>query len=180
MTSNSDIRKQGLLRAYTTALSLISKVRDAEASWNFVKFAPNGITQMITMGAMLIMKIINSSYSKYVDTETGIRAFDSVMVMLKRASVGYMDIRGRASKICTQLLGVHRDFKARREEEPGLKVKTRLAASLLHDELWMWREEFAGQRGAGQSSAAVPSSQTAQCKPDHRNIVLIEISNLSQ
>ena len=132
---------------------------------------------MITMSGMLIMKIINSSYSKYVDTETGIRAFDSVLVLLNRASLGYMDIRGRANKILTQLWGVHRDFKTRREEEPGLKIKSRLGASLLHDELWMWREQFAGQRGAAQSSTAPAINETAACELNCLNFRLVQVSN---
>jgi len=44
-----------------------------------------------------------------------------------------------------QLWTVHHSRTVRRGQEPNLRVKSRLGASVLHDGLWTWREEFGGQ-----------------------------------
>lgn len=159
-----DIRKQGLLKAYTTALTLISRVSDADVKWDFIKYAPNGIVHVLTVAAILLMKIISSSYSRYVDVESGKSAFNSVLSMHRRASVEDNDLRGRAGKILAQLWSVHQSLAVRREQEPTLNIKTRLGASVLHDSLWMWREEFGGQR----ATASVSSQPVPAPPPDQR------------
>jgi hypothetical protein len=148
MSPGTDVRKQGLLKAYAASINLISKSIDADMKWNFVKFAPNGFVEMLTIAAMVLMKIINSSYAAYVDTEGGKRAFNAVLSLLRKSSVEDNDLQGRVSKIIAQLWGLHRTLNLRREEEPIIHIKTRWGASLLHDSLWMWREEFGGQRAA--------------------------------
>jgi hypothetical protein len=159
-----EIRKQGLLKAYTTALTLISRVSDADAKWDFIKYAPNGIVHALTVAAILLMKIISSSYSRYVDVESGKSAFNSVLSMHRRASVEDNDLRGRAGKILAQLWSVHHSLAVRREQEPTLNIKTRLGASVLHDSLWTWREEFGGQR----ATASVSSQPVPAPPPDQR------------
>lgn len=60
-----------------------------------------------------------------------------------------------------QLWTVHQSRKVRRQQEPGLSVKSRFGASVLHDGLWTWREEIGGQRGppSGSSQPAENSTQ---------------------
>ena len=105
------------------------------------------------------MKIIHSNYFKYIDTEGGKRSFDTVLTMFRKGSIENGDLRGRIGKILTQLWSFHQSCAAKSiQEEPKLNLKTRLGASLLHDSLWAWREEFGGQRGAVR--ATVPSAST--------------------
>ena len=160
-SSASETRKQGLLRAYTAALNFISKLAEEDAKNDFIKYVPNVFCQILNTAAMLVMKIINSSYSRYVDTERGKRSFNIVLGLLRRAVLEDNDIRGRGGKILAQLWTVHHSRAVRRVQEPNLKVKSRLGASVLHDELWTWREEFGGQerspaRQSGPGSKARP------------------------
>ncbi len=75
----------------------------------------------------------------------GKRAFNTVISMLKRSSVEDNDLKGRVGKILAQLWSAHQSLPAKREQEPGLQVRTRLGASILHDSLWQWRERFGDQ-----------------------------------
>jgi hypothetical protein len=54
----------------------------------------------------------------------------------------------------------------RREQEPSLRVKSRFGASVLHDGLWAWREEFGGQ-ASPQSGPSQPVSNPTQLTPVH-------------
>jgi hypothetical protein len=160
----SETRKQGLLRAYTTALNLISKVADADTKGDFIRYAPNVFCLTLNTSGMLIMKIINSSYSKYVDIEGGKLAFNKVLALLRRASLEDNDVRGRGGKILAQLWTVHHSRTVRREQEPSLRVKSRFGASVLHDGLWAWREEFGGQ-ASPQPRSPQPVSNPTQLTP---------------
>ena len=146
MSAGSDTRKQGLIMAYAASMALISKSAEADHKWNFMKFAPNGFLQMLTISAMVLMKITNSSYAKYIDVGGARRSFNTVLAMLRNSSVEDNDLHGRVSKIVAQLWSLHRTRNLRKEEEPSIHLKTRWGASLLHDSLWLWREEFGGQK----------------------------------
>lgn len=102
----------------------------------------------VGLAAIKLLKILNSSLSQYVDFDAGKRLFNSAMYLIRRSSVEDNDLAGRSSKILTQLWVVHNSLTARREQEPRLRINTRLSASLLHDSLWLWREEFGGQANA--------------------------------
>jgi len=120
------------------------------------------------MAAILVMKIIHSNYSKYGDVDEGKRDFDTVVRMFKRSSAEDNDLGGKSSKILTNIWSLHHSSLPKNiKEEPKLNIKTRLGASLLHDSLWTWREEFGGQRDAlktrmhnleNRNSAMVPGT----------------------
>ncbi|KUJ11501.1 uncharacterized protein LY89DRAFT_226498 [Mollisia scopiformis] len=139
---NPEARREGILKAYCTALTLINKCANAESSWGFTRYAPDGWNHILSMAAMLIMKIIHSSYAKYIDADEGERAFNSVISLMQSASVQENDVRYRVCVVLTQLWGVHQSISVRKDEEPSLSVKSRLGASILHDALWQWREKF--------------------------------------
>lgn len=144
-TSTSESRKRGILQAYATSINLISRIHNEDKGTKFIEFCPSHFPHSLVMAAIIIMKTIGSSYGRFIDVEKGKRAFNSVLFMLRRYSVEDNDLKGRLGKILTQLWNVHQSLPARREQEPSLRVKTRLSASVLHDSLWMWREQFGGQ-----------------------------------
>ena len=166
MNSNNEIRKQGLLKGYSTSLTLISKCAEADKSWDFTKYAPSGYAQILSMAAMFVMKIVQSTYSEYINIEEAESAFRSVVSMMQKASVDEYDLRHRTSIILTTLWDVHLSLTKEREKEPSLNIKSRLGASILHDTLWMWREkiginEATARRGLNSQSAASKSSSSS-------------------
>ena len=142
----SESRKHALIKAYSTSLILISKIDVADTNSNFTKYAPYYFSHILWMAAILVMKIVSSSYSRYVDVEGGKGAFNTVLSLMRKCSVEDNDLKGRMGKILAQLWSVHQSDTARREQEPGLTIKSRFGASILHDSLWLWRERFGGQR----------------------------------
>ncbi|KAL1968443.1 hypothetical protein VTN77DRAFT_1972 [Rasamsonia byssochlamydoides] len=154
LETGSEARRKGLLRAYHTAMALISKVRDADATSNLMAYAPASYYRLTTLAATVILKILHSSYSRYVDADSGKRIFNAAISLVRRASVEDNDLPGRSSKILAQLWSVQGQSN-QRKEEPSLRLRTRLGASLLHDSLWTWREKCGGQ-GSGTETPADP------------------------
>lgn len=165
MSSGTDVRKQGLLKAYAAAVTLISKAAEADETWNFTQFAPSGFIQVLTIAAMMLMKIVNSSYARYIDTEEGKRTFNTAISLLRKSSVEDNDLQGRVNKIIAQLWNLHRNLNLRKEGEPTVHIKTRWGASLLHDSLWMWREEFGGQKAPPPNLDATASTSPSSSAP---------------
>lgn len=155
MPPGTDFRKQGLLGAYAESIALIGKLSDVDIKWNFISFAPIGYVNMLVNAAMVLIKIANSNYSAYIDVEAAKISFNTANSLLKKASVEDNDLRGRSSKIIGQLWSLHHTLNLRKKEEPTIHIKTRWGASLIHDSLWIWREEFGGQK------APLPPSSTA-------------------
>lgn len=135
------------MRAYATALEFISMLSEEDRKSNFVNYMPNIFHIMLNTAGMLVMKIVKSSYSRYVDIDGGKRLFSVTIRLLRKATLEDNDLRGRGSKIMTQLWNINNSQSLSKEREPNLSVKSRLGASVLHDALWIWRDEFGGQKG---------------------------------
>lgn len=163
MPAGTDARKQGLLKAYAAAVTLISKAADADKKWNFTKYAPSAFIHLLTLAAMVLIKVVNSSYATYIDTEGGKCSFNTATSLLQKSTLEDNDLQGRINKIIAQLWNLHRTLNFRKEEEPIVHIKTRWGASLLHDSLWMWREEFGGQKAPApplNATTLTPSSES--------------------
>jgi len=150
-------RKEGLIKTYTTALTLISQIAEADTTSNYMIYAPSYVYLMLVTASMLVMKIVHSTYDRYIDCEGGKRAFNSVLGLLRRTVLEDNDTSGRATKILAQLWTVHRDHR----KEPSLNVTSRLGANVLHDELWTWREKFGGQGSRTEDCSTKDLSQAA-------------------
>jgi transcriptional regulatory protein LEU3 len=107
---------------------------------------------MVFVAAIMVLKILDSSYAEFVDSESAKQTFNGALMSLRQASVETNDLPGRYAKILTQLWDLHTSIVATTNQEPELKVKTRIGASLLHDSLWQWRESFGGQQRTDQMS----------------------------
>ncbi|KAG0648535.1 Regulatory LEU3 [Hyphodiscus hymeniophilus] len=168
ISSDHDLRREGLLKAYTTSLDLICKATEAKEKSDFIRYAPDVYGRFLVLAAVLVMRIIHSSYARYVDVNEGKSAFDAVLRMFQRASLENDDLRGRISKILKQLWSFHQSCAPKSIlEEPKLHIRTRLGASLLHDALWTWREEFGGQKGAVRTLGPATSVQNVLGNAEH-------------
>jgi transcriptional regulatory protein LEU3 len=158
--NGSDVRKRALLRAFSLAIGMVHKFAAVAERPNFTEYAPQVFFQIASLGAMLILKITYSNYSAYIDCEEGERMFHVATQLVRRMSLEDNDLPGRMSKILTQLWSAYALVGAI-NEEPTLKLRTRLSASLLHDLLWCWRETFGGQGGQSNGSIAPNAPDTA-------------------
>ncbi|KAH8820272.1 hypothetical protein F5884DRAFT_41102 [Xylogone sp. PMI_703] len=178
MPLDQPIRREGLLKAYATAMDLVRAMSKADASFNFLLYVPDSYAHLLTTTGMMLMKIINSKYSHFIDVTEGKKAFNSVVTMLRKSSVEDNDLRGRGSKIISQLWGLHHTLNSREEREPVIHMKSRRSASLLHDSLWMWREEFGGQRNIQDSTAVIRDKGTNELPsyvPENRGSIEMQL-----
>ena len=177
-TSVCDIRKRGLLKAFETASSVVEQMTAADAKSQLMAYAPNYLYRMLILAAICLLKILSSNYSPYVDCASGKRLFNSSLILLRRCSLENNDSVGRASKILGQLWSVHRTL-AVGDEEPSLRVRTRLSASVLHDALWFWRQEFGGQENAYRAAEGMRLNQKLTVFVAQPNLLYRKRSNTS-
>ncbi|GAM86936.1 hypothetical protein ANO11243_049570 [Dothideomycetidae sp. 11243] len=162
----SALRKVGLVKAYATALALVKAVNGVGSLGTFVQHAPIALARMLTLAALVLMKIVYSSYAKFVDVEQGRSAFDSVMDMMGQISLQSNDIQDRGRKILSELWIAHQSLADRRQREPTVSLQSRLGGSILHDSLWMWRELFGGQAAPAPQPASGPSAPESEPQQD--------------
>ncbi|KIW12127.1 hypothetical protein PV08_09402 [Exophiala spinifera] len=177
-------RKQGLLRLYHTAMTVVSQMKAATASVDFRHCAPRYFGQMLKHAALVLMKILHSSYARLVDVDTGRHAFNLAISMHRDMTVETNDFHDRAHTILDHLWSLHRDSRSNLQADPTLKLNTRLSGSLLHDALWMWRDRYSADeletRRLGRPPRALPSiiqhspSVTTSSREDTRKLIQME------
>lgn len=150
-----ELRQLGILKAYSTALSLINMTQNATDMFGFMLYSPSHFAHELLLGAVIVLKVLYSKFSTFVDFAEGKRAFNYAVSLLRKASIEDNDLNGRSSKILAQLWGAYNAHasRAKTTHEPSLRLRTRSSASVMHDELWAWRERFSKQSGSTQSSA---------------------------
>lgn len=154
--SASELRTQGVLSAFHTALVLIQTLDAAEKARPFAEYLPDYFLRVCTIAAMLVMKVVHSNYARYIDTEAAKRSFNAVILISRRWIVEDNDLNSRTSKVLSQLWSSLHLAEGTVNHPPSLRIKSRSFASILHDALWTWRDRFGQQSGNGAPPA--PSS----------------------
>jgi hypothetical protein len=141
-------RKEGLLKAVAAASEYIQKVIAADAETSLLTYAPIFLYHGLSLSAFLLLKIFGSSYTEYIDCETGRKTFNSAVIGLRHASVANNDLPAKASQILLQLWQMVDNPNLKKTQEPELRLRSRFGNSVVHDCAWRWREEFGGQANA--------------------------------
>jgi hypothetical protein len=149
-------KKEGLLKAFATASDLIARVSADDDSSRLLLYSPVCVFYLLTTCAFFLLKILNSSYSQYVDFEAGKKSFNATVLALRRWSVANNDLSGRIAEILAILWRGLDASSAKAEDEPGLSYHTRQGANLFWDGLRRWKEEFGGQTNTHPSPANQP------------------------
>lgn len=137
-------RKMGLLKAFDTSKALVTKLQKLDTDSDFLRHCPASYARITALAALFLLRLERSSFANTLGVEGGEQAFNAALTLLRRASSEENDLHDRTSKILAQLWSVQ-GRSQQSSQEPRLKLRSRLAASLLHDELWNWRETFGGQ-----------------------------------
>ncbi|KAJ5894890.1 hypothetical protein N7495_006581 [Penicillium taxi] len=124
---------------------LLNKLQQLDTTSNFMKHCPSEYFRTVFLAAVFILHLADSSFSSILDVEGGKIAFNTALLLMRRTSLEDNDMPGRISKILAQLWSLQGSSE-QSKQEPHLKLKTRLSASLVHDQMWKWRERFGGQR----------------------------------
>lgn len=143
-----EFRNTGILKAYNTAFAFLRRLLEEDRKTNLLLYVPYEIIRTVYFAMAVISDVLRSRHFQDIDHDAGKRLFHAGLAATKKASVENNDMPGRLSLIMAQLW---RKRNARPDEaldEPILRVKSRLGASLLYNWLWYWREMFAGQANA--------------------------------
>ncbi|KAK4501514.1 hypothetical protein PRZ48_007323 [Zasmidium cellare] len=138
-------RRLGILRAYQLALLLVDLLKEVDGSTGLLRYAPVIYQDATIFSSIFLLKVIKSSYSEDIDIAAGHSALDICMVKLRECVSTTGDYRFKVHKMLSQLRTMDYASRDAGDNEPHLKLRTRLSGSLVHDFLWMWREEFGGQ-----------------------------------
>ncbi|OQV02774.1 Fungal Zn2-Cys6 binuclear cluster domain-containing protein [Cladophialophora immunda] len=149
--SHQAAQKEYILKAYRAALNIIWKCQEREAHSRLLTCGPKIFTHALSVACNFALKVLRSGfYSQFVDVDEGRKAFNLGISQVRKCSIEDNDLPGRYSKILAQLWGATAEPNTL---QPELRVRSRLGASLLHDTLWKWRENFGGQPCARTATA---------------------------
>lgn len=139
--ANSSLR-EGVLRAYQSALDIIRLVQERETKVRLLTRGPILFQNALSMASTFTLKVLRSPYSRLVDGEDGRKSFNLSLSLIRKCSLEDHDLPGKFSKILAKLWCATPDEMS---QQQGLIVTTRLAGSLLHDAIWKYREKFGDQ-----------------------------------
>jgi hypothetical protein len=137
----SPAREKGIIGSYAAASVLINEILAADASYGVLAFTPIIYPRIMWTTAYLILKVLNSSYSQYVDCEAGATLFHSIVAAIRRCSVEENDLAIRGANILADVWYRRSEIIENQNVEPELVTRSRLGASLMFDCLWRWKEQ---------------------------------------
>jgi hypothetical protein len=162
-----------MIRAYDTAIDLVALIESREKSGHSFKYLTLLSSMVCFSAAVLVSRVIHSSYGQLVNTEKGRQTFSTCIYIFRQCSVEDNDMPGRVSKTLAQLWSIHQGLDKDCKQPPRLSLKTRMFFSIVQDSLWLWREIYGGQGAPslpppfmpgthlGPSSSGLPLSPAA-------------------
>ena len=123
-SSDTPPRKIGVLKAYNSAVSLVSFLT---AHDDLLLYLTYYHFRTLLNVACILLKVLQSSYAQDLsDYEAGRRAFNQTISALSRSSVSNTDVGGKAVRLLSQVW--HSSDTSRREHPPQFIIKSRLGA----------------------------------------------------
>lgn len=153
-SESSEIRKRGVIRAYSAALALTTAMNQAHSNFDLFNYIPGYLFRMLFTAACVMWKVLNSSYHRDVDFHAGKAVFNEGLSALRKCSVENNDIPGRQTETMAQLWhGVEVMDPEMVSRPPTVKCTSRVGACLMWDCLFYWREHVGGQHRMGLQSS---------------------------
>ncbi|KAK9492142.1 hypothetical protein V1508DRAFT_462582 [Lipomyces doorenjongii] len=167
LDENLESNLYGLTLAYQSAIQTIAFTETLDVSiipdgkYSKLLYLPTYVELGIVLAAFIIMKLQFSSLCETLDVTSGKRHFASAIAIMRKSSIKDNDFPIRVSTIMFQLWKLHSKDKldAIRDGRPQyisprLKLRSRMATSVLFDSIWVWRERYGTFQtqpaGAGQ------------------------------
>jgi hypothetical protein len=126
-TSITESRKQGILKAYTSAVNFVSLFTTADATSEVLLFLPHYQSRMLLTATCIVLKVLKSSYAPELgDAANGGKTFNECILALSRCSVSNNDTCGKAVKLVSQMW--HRGSGSRTQSPPELTIRSRCGA----------------------------------------------------
>lgn len=142
----SDQRREGILRAYSTAVSLITKSISHSTACEELPYAPSSTSRMILVAALVIFRVLHSSYAvpatPELDRNAGHVLYRAACLALRQLSVqnDEKDFPTRGSEFLNELWQWAEADAELRNHEPTFHIRSRMGSSLVYDCVSMWRK----------------------------------------
>jgi hypothetical protein len=128
-SSETDLRKSRIMKAYSSAANLISVASKADIAVNAMLYTTYYHIRMLLVAVMVIVKISRSSYAGEIGVEALKATLNKGNLLISRCSVANNDTAGKSGKMIAQMW--HGGSISEREEPPILLVRSRLGARLV-------------------------------------------------
>lgn len=136
-------RSEDVTKLFITTTSFLRWVLDLETSpGELLGHATNYILQMIVSAAFALMKMLKSSFNRYIDFEHGKLLFNGAISAIRRISVMDHDRPVRLADILGQMWNANGTEIDPGEDALHLKVRCRMSMSHVYDTVWRWRQRF--------------------------------------
>ena len=111
---------------------------------DILSYCPNYVFQMTSASGFVILKLVQSPATEYVDAAASKSLFNSAILAVRSMSVSNNDLPGRLAEVLAQLKA--RGNRAARNKTDWqilqLNVRSRMSMSIVFDSLWEWRRGF--------------------------------------
>lgn len=152
--------QDGILKAYSSAQSLISHVITSESSHNTFPYMPVSTVRTILTAIIVIWKVLNSNFSASLDKEQGKTLFYSATYAIRSLALSDTDAPARAASGMNRLWTMGEERTELKEKPPILSVNTRRSASILWDCLCLMRD-YKNKDASFSSSRAFREQQSS-------------------
>jgi hypothetical protein len=125
-SSKTEARKQGILKAYSSAVTLIHVMTEADKAFDFFSYTSAYHQRMYLIANCILLKVLRSSYSEDVDFEAGKALCNQVTASSQKFMLSHNDSVWKSAKIVSMLW--HSSNTDARTKPPELLVKSRLGA----------------------------------------------------
>ena len=128
--SNSEAAQAGMLKAYSSAASLISYVISSQLSPALLSSAPLLFTRMLFDAATVLWHVLNSSISLSLDRSHGKTLFDAATFVMRHMAATDDDLPMRGARCLNLLWYIGERDSELRNCPPRLHVESRMTANL--------------------------------------------------
>jgi hypothetical protein len=126
---------------FDTALQVFAFIQEQETCHKLSSFCPRFVFSALKMGQALMFRLLKGPFASYVDEKLGSSTSRAMIPFMKSLSVQDGDKFHREVTIVEQMWDIDNMFKdADGNWNVALRIKHRLAASVVHEIAIRWRE----------------------------------------
>lgn len=134
--------QKGLVKLYNAAIAMINHAQLCQAKdKRFIKYLPGVDILNIWQSSCIIAKIVHSPLKSVIDIGAGKQSYIGAISLAAKASILKHDLPYRASGIMKNMWQLFRTLDEKNATTLGIKVKTRMCASIFFDCLNLLREQ---------------------------------------
>ncbi len=133
--------KRGLVQLYNASLALISHVSEAQTkNEDFMRYLPGVNVITIWQTSFIIAKLSHSGL-EFLDVEKGKQLYAIAIDCVAKASILKHDMAYRASGLMKNMWQLFHVLQQQQKTTLTTQIRTRMAASVFFDCLWILREQ---------------------------------------